>query len=484
MLEKSWEFLSKICTPKGDYGRWVKFWFSICRHVCAAVLLVVVAWPTPVNAVLIYAEPPDLGSPLIPTLLGPLGQGNNVISGVVREGPQDGQGDAHDAFRILVPVDKTITSVSFIATGRADHTSGNVSILDSASSVPTTNFNFNNAIVYSPSVPPLTGPRSLEFRTFEVGSSVKSAYSYQWTITAIDTASLGLPVAQKCRSQDPLFFHKSISRPDYRMVDSSVMLAQFTPANGCTLAETAQAYNFDHFNWVNIATEFPFIEIITIGAVTVPFIDPPSGGLLGDFADGLPFYWDEGSDTRIEASAHLSAHVSVDGRTLDFIDEPKDPYLLPFQKMRFVTNLVGVEKNGGWVPLDTWLWASDWPGVIGNVSPRDFHLTTDPGEIAGGISEVSNSSLVDLTEDVHRLMAANGAAGIPFTNVAEPNSIVLVVLALSLLLLSNRNTVMAGRPRRRAGRPYVASTTAFEPANNKFVGTVRRQAAGRRLTPQ
>lgn len=173
MLEKSWEFLSKICTPKGDYGRWVKFWFSICRHVCAAVLLVVVAWPTPVNAVLIYAEPPDLGSPLIPTLLGPLGQGNNVISGVVREGPQDGQGDAHDAFRILVPVDKTITSVSFIATGRADHTSGNVSILDSASSVPTTNFNFNNAIVYSPSVPPLTGPRSLEFRTFEVGSSVK-----------------------------------------------------------------------------------------------------------------------------------------------------------------------------------------------------------------------------------------------------------------------------------------------------------------------
>jgi hypothetical protein len=85
-----------------------------------------------------------------------------------------------------------------------------------------------------------------------------------------------------CKSIDPDFFANSVIAGDeksggyrndprrtvpyelqpgeegnaYELKDS-VMRAEFTPINGCSLDEVASAYGYDHFNWLQLVTHLP-----------------------------------------------------------------------------------------------------------------------------------------------------------------------------------------------------------------------------------
>ncbi len=237
-------------------------------------------------------------------------------------------------------------------------------------------------------------------------------YSVSLTVTddsgLTDTISNRINVTEDCLSDDPLFFQSSVSFHTLPPNGGPALVGEFTPTNGCTVDEVATAFGFDHFNWVNIALKYPR-SLITWGLST-PFVDPPKGGFPGGrFADNLPFYWDEGTDTRIVPGYHLMDNITSDKKKLGFYDKPENALLLPGERMSFVTMLAGI-KSDGWEPLDTYMWSSNYTGRGGVITTRNIDLPpAEWDDSLGGIVDLQNVLVEDLAPEVQHLMFSNGA---------------------------------------------------------------------------
>jgi hypothetical protein len=240
----------------------------------------------------------------------------------------------------------------------------------------------------------------------------------------------------------------SVIKPALKWSPGTIdMSATFEPV-GRTLTQAAELGGYDHFNWYQIATEYPGSSLLLHPA---PFVDPPYGrwwgGLGAQFADTLPFYWDETDCFGCEAefNLHDPSNTAPDDKTLRFSDLPANNFISVFGgKMSFTTYLAGIRSDGTWDALGAYNWSSNY-----HCDPDEVPAASDCGGLAaarnltpfpiggtGGILDASEVfDLADLPLNVRELMVLDGAANVSATPVPEPASLFLVASGLCALLV-------------------------------------------------
>jgi hypothetical protein len=268
-----------------------------------------------------------------------------------------------------------------------------------------------------------------------------SERTYSFGLQALDVGASGLNRRSNYfLSYSPLTlgdYVRSIVAPAIHWTPGSITMAATFSPKAMTLTEAAQLGGYDHFNWYQIAQEYPGSSL---SGHPAPFVDPPMdlfglpiGGLGVQRADGLPFYWDETHCFECESKYYLydPSNTSVDDKTLSFEDLPMDIYIpLLGDKMSFTTQLVGIRSDGTWDALSTFNWSSDYHcGLIDCTGGLLGSRNLDPFPV-GGIGGVFNAyevaDLRDLPIHVRELMVRDGATNVPLSNVAEPSTIFLL----------------------------------------------------------
>lgn len=130
----------------------------------------------------------------------------------------------------------------------------------------------------------------------------------------------------------------------------------FTAAVPLNLAGAAAACGQDHFNWYQVVTG----DNHPPPGLTVPFVDPPAGGLPQDPADNLIGYWDETplSGPDYDPNLQLSAQIDPTGTTLHYSDFPVQS---PGTVLTFKTWLLSEDEDDnpdGFMPGFTWQWSA------------------------------------------------------------------------------------------------------------------------------
>lgn len=140
-----------------------------------------------------------------------------------------------------------------------------------------------------------------------------------------------------------------------------------------TLAAAAAQCNEHHFNWYQIVQGTH--PLIPGGG---PQVDPLPGGQGGQWADMLPWYWDEyappANTPGYDAGLQLSAHTTAD--KLNYEDYPFGPV---GTTLTFHTWLVSLNADGsfhGWHPGFTWTWSRPDANTINVGAPTA--LNADP----------------------------------------------------------------------------------------------------------
>ena len=159
-----------------------------------------------------------------------------------------------------------------------------------------------------------------------------------------------------------------------------------------TLASAAAKCGEDHFNWYQIVTADNMPPVNSAGVrLTPPYIDPPSGGYGNDpmtggddtqWADNLPWYWDEqvpapgtpGYFPNLQLSANVTAN------TLNFADFPGGP---DGTTLAFITKLASINTDGSLHRLyGGFLW--DYVDPVGAQGPsiQNFRVHEVPAPLA------------------------------------------------------------------------------------------------------
>jgi hypothetical protein len=139
-----------------------------------------------------------------------------------------------------------------------------------------------------------------------------------------------------------------------------------------SLAGAAAACGEDHFNWYQIVTA----DNQTPAGLTVPYVDPPSGGYPIAFdntwADTLPWYYDEWNPSPVPPGRTFVPGLTIQSKThpnlLDFGDFPGGAAGL---NLSFKTWLVSLNANGSLHTFHSgFSWDYTQPGarVTGSVS--------------------------------------------------------------------------------------------------------------------
>ncbi|HYJ15245.1 MAG TPA: hypothetical protein VE170_07125 [Candidatus Limnocylindria bacterium] len=238
----------------------------------------------------------------------------------------------------------------------------------------------------------------------------------------------------------------------FRRDRNTSVLAYFAPKYGFTVKEAADFLGYDHFNWLNIVTEHPFIGDFPYNT-TLPLVDPPeffSDGTRypvgpGVFADSKPFYFNERElGPTYSASAWQSWITPNGGDAFVFNDQPKDFRLDRSigQRISFATMLVGVRKDGKFdYLLPPFYWHTDFTGKVGGTEIQLFSTPVDYGELTGpgGVSEIAfYQGLSDMPPDLVQILTELGGE---FAFVPEPSSAGFMFVFLFPLLRRTRRTV-------------------------------------------
>ncbi len=219
--------------------------------------------------------------------------------------------------------------------------------------------------------------------------------------------------------------------------DGKGVIGGFTSSVGDppSLAAAAAANGEDHFNWFQVVVRDNMPPNDANGNPLVPpYVDPPPGGYQGQWADNLPWYWDEGPppkpgepgfenyDPAYDLSSNL-VDTNDDGVAdkLNFEDFPWGP---EGTSLEFNTWLVSLNADGS---LHSWhggfAWTWDRPasgGGGGGGGGRNIFPTPDGGQIT----------------------VISG----PLAPIPEPSSLVLAVagglcLALSLAIRRRKRSM-------------------------------------------
>ncbi|MBO9712648.1 MAG: PEP-CTERM sorting domain-containing protein [Sphingomonas sp.] len=136
--------------------------------------------------------------------------------------------------------------------------------------------------------------------------------------------------------------------------EGSIISAKFSPGNGLSLSEAARSLGFDHFNWQQTlisADPLALPAILLAAHQSPPFFDPiPGGYSYNSGLNAYPYYYDS-FNSFSDNGYNLAGHISADGKTLEFADQPNVPCLggalaKNFCYSYFQTALVGVNTDG------------------------------------------------------------------------------------------------------------------------------------------
>jgi len=179
--------------------------------------------------------------------------------------------------------------------------------------------------------------------------------------------------------------------------DGKGVVGGFTSSVGDppSLAAAAAANGEDHFNWYQVVVRDNDPPKDAYGnQLTPPYVDPPPGGYQGQWADDLPWYWDEGTppkpgDPRYEEYepvydlVNQLSDTNGDGINdkLNFADFPWGP---PGTSLEFNTWLVSLNADGSLHSYHggfAWTWDRPASGGEGGGGGRNIFATPDGGQI-------------------------------------------------------------------------------------------------------
>jgi hypothetical protein len=168
-----------------------------------------------------------------------------------------------------------------------------------------------------------------------------------------------------------------------------------------TLAAAAAACHEDHFNWYQIVTADNFPPKDAKGnQIPVPppaYVDPPPGGYSDQWADNVPWYWDEtrppAGTSNFDPALQLSAQTTAD--TLKFSDFPGGQ---AGTNLSFKTWLVSLKADSSFDSFHqgfSWNWSNaSGTGVVSgitslgaNVFPTDAEYKNIIGGFAKAVPE-------------------------------------------------------------------------------------------------
>jgi hypothetical protein len=219
------------------------------------------------------------------------------------------------------------------------------------------------------------------------------------------------------------------------------MLASFQPdANGAVI-QVANAFGFNHFNWISWVTHVPNSAVIGLvdfsgkryNAPPPALVDPAPGGWAGQHpADQLLYYWDEQSGFDANYSVFNPALTNV--TTAFFSDWPGVSLFAPLDEYyTFTTQLVGANNAFGaasaqYTALATFYWSSNFHGKwgIGFDGITDFRFSNLDPPITAGDGSIFNVQLVstaNLPPDIRTLLVQTGAQGVstaPYVDTSAP----------------------------------------------------------------
>jgi len=161
-----------------------------------------------------------------------------------------------------------------------------------------------------------------------------------------------------------------------------------------TLADAAKACNEDHFNWYQVVTADNGKAKDASGKfLTPPYVDPPPDGYSDQWADKLPWYYDEGkppADAK-NVDPNLSIEHNTSKDKLHFGDNPTSS-----GDISFMTWLVSLNKDGSFHAFEggfSWKYLTasgtvEDPKVI-NGDPPDKYYKDIIGKFATSVPEPS-----------------------------------------------------------------------------------------------
>ena len=201
---------------------------------------------------------------------------------------------------------------------------------------------------------------------------------------------------------------------------SQGIVGQFDATAGTSLAQAAVALGVDHFNWYQVVVWDPNPPLDASGSLlTVPYTDPPPGGYSGQWADRLPWYWDEywlpGHSYDPTFQVSYNTKPDSDPRWLVFNDCPDMTQgdFDPGNMLAFGAWLVGVGKHGTFESFyGGFSWEATYDGVDTHYALTE-ELTAPPNaalyqDIIGGFLPVS-----PIPEPAAFLLALLGLALLP-----------------------------------------------------------------------
>ncbi len=217
--------------------------------------------------------------------------------------------------------------------------------------------------------------------TPDPGYSGVDGFAYQVLDGAVNSATALVAVGVAQQPKIEKLDTKEISQGGMKVGELSV---QYVPDSGAiaaiwtslvpqgkaTQGEAAKKWFAHHFNWYQIATAATYLPVDAAGTrLTVPYVDPPPGGLGRDpninnapsWADKLAWYWNEqkGPPPGFQFSTTPLAKM-VQGAKLIFADIPFNKPL-PNQSTTFKTWLVALDQKAQIVKFlqaFTWDWSN------------------------------------------------------------------------------------------------------------------------------
>lgn len=170
-----------------------------------------------------------------------------------------------------------------------------------------------------------------------------------------------------------------------------------------TLAAAAAACGENHFNWYQVVTADNKVPNDSHGnPVNPPYVDPPPGGYSNQWADSLPWYWDEyappAGTPNFDANLLLSNQTGL--TTLNFSDFPGGA---AGTNLSFVTFLVSLNADSSFHAFEggfSWTWSNSTgsavataPQLIQGGAPTDAQYRNIIGGFNTSIPEPSSMVL-------------------------------------------------------------------------------------------
>ncbi len=141
-----------------------------------------------------------------------------------------------------------------------------------------------------------------------------------------------------------------------------------------TLAAAAAKCNEHHFNWYQVVTADNMAPKDSGGnQLMPPYVDPPAGGYQNQWADDLPWYWDEGPDPPANTPGFEDGYNVADNTTATTLNFEDFPGGADGTNVKFMTWLVSLNADGSFHSFhEGFSWEYDDPAGAGAPAAKNL----------------------------------------------------------------------------------------------------------------